>query len=65
VAIIKYADFDKRKLILPDLLDQPLAYTTKDGKMRMSADQAIPSECYVFFYPIKEWLEIKEIRGEK
>ena len=59
-----YADFDKRKLLLPDLLGKPLAITDGDGNMIALKDFSFSPDHYIFVYPVDKWQEILEIRGE-
>jgi len=61
-----YSEMDKRKLLLPDLLGKPLGVTTSEGDMVFSAGTKIPPKHYIFFYPVKEWIEIMSIvRGNE
>ena len=60
-----YAEMDKRKVMLPDLLGKPIGFISDKGEMIFPGGAEYPLNHYVFFYPIKEWKEILEIRGEK
>ena len=60
-----YADMDKRKMMLPDLLGKPFAFTNSKGEIIAPTSVEFPKDSYVFFYPIQEWKEILEIRGGK
>ena len=60
---MSYADMDKRKLLLPDLLGKPTGITNNKGEMVFPEGTEFPKECFIFFYPSKEWIEIMEILG--
>ena len=60
---MSYAEMDKRKLLLPDLLGKPIGVTTENGQMVFPKDTELPKDHYIFFYSVKEWIEINEILG--
>lgn len=59
-----YAEMDKRKLLLPDLLGKPLGFTDDKGEMIFPKGTKFPKEHYIFFYEAKAWKEIMEVMGE-
>ena len=61
---MKYSEMDKRKMVLPDLLGNPVAMIDEDGNLITLKDFQFPANHYVFVYPIEEWKQIKEIRGQ-
>ena len=58
-----YADMDKRKMMLPDLLGKPKAKIDENGNFVALEDFEFPPNHYVFFYQVEEWIEINEILG--
>ena len=60
---MNYAEMDKRKMLLPDLLGKPIGFTDSEGRVVFPEGTLFPKEHYIFFYPAKEWIEIMEILG--
>jgi len=59
-----YAEMDKRRMLLPDLLGKPSGVTDGNGQMIFPSDLEIPSNHFIFFYPVAEWQTILEVRDE-